>query len=230
MAYVALKYWVPTLEVENPLFRGIAMASPNVAMPVAFLLVVVAAVSAFHSWRKGELIESQTSVRSIQELSWKEFEYLVGEAYKRKGYRVLENTQQGPDQGIDLVLSKDSEVTLVQCKNWKTNKVGVSVVREHFGVVMAEGASRGIVVCSGSFTEEAKAFGDKVDIELIGGRKLAKLISSVQTRGTTEVPKTDKSCPICGSHMVHRVARRGKNAGKSFLGCSRFPKCKGTRG
>ncbi len=38
-----------------------------------------------------------------------------------------------------------------------------------------------------------------------------------------------RSCPRCGSAMVHRVARRGRNAGGSFWGCSRFPVCRGTR-
>ncbi|MET4133688.1 DNA-binding helix-hairpin-helix protein with protein kinase domain [Porphyrobacter sp. MBR-155] len=37
------------------------------------------------------------------------------------------------------------------------------------------------------------------------------------------------SCPRCGSRMVRRVARRGRNAGNSFWGCSRYPSCKGTR-
>jgi hypothetical protein len=37
------------------------------------------------------------------------------------------------------------------------------------------------------------------------------------------------ACPICGSRMVVRVAGRGKNRGKSFFGCSRFPMCRGTR-
>lgn len=33
-------------------------------------------------------------------------------------------------------------------------------------------------------------------------------------------------CPKCGSPMVKRVARQGKNAGKEFWGCSTYPKCK----
>lgn len=37
------------------------------------------------------------------------------------------------------------------------------------------------------------------------------------------------SCPICGSRMVRRTARRGRNSGNQFWGCSRYPKCKGTR-
>jgi ssDNA-binding Zn-finger/Zn-ribbon topoisomerase 1 len=37
------------------------------------------------------------------------------------------------------------------------------------------------------------------------------------------------TCPRCNSTMVRRVARRGRNAGGSFWGCSRYPSCKGTR-
>lgn len=37
------------------------------------------------------------------------------------------------------------------------------------------------------------------------------------------------SCPKCGASMVLRTARQGKNAGKQFWSCSRYPECKGTR-
>ena len=40
---------------------------------------------------------------------------------------------------------------------------------------------------------------------------------------------TNTACPKCGSSMVKRLARRGRNAGNYFWGCSRYPSCKGTR-
>jgi four helix bundle suffix protein len=36
-------------------------------------------------------------------------------------------------------------------------------------------------------------------------------------------------CPLCNSPMKQRTARKGANAGKSFLGCSKYPDCRGTR-
>lgn len=36
-----------------------------------------------------------------------------------------------------------------------------------------------------------------------------------------------KVCPKCGSALRLRTAKRGKHAGKSFYGCSRYPSCKG---
>ena len=37
------------------------------------------------------------------------------------------------------------------------------------------------------------------------------------------------NCPLCSSSMVRRDAKRGANAGKSFWGCSQYPRCKGTQ-
>lgn len=36
----------------------------------------------------------------------------------------------------------------------------------------------------------------------------------------------EKSCPKCSSPMVIRTAKNGANAGKKFLACSAYPKCK----
>jgi hypothetical protein len=36
-------------------------------------------------------------------------------------------------------------------------------------------------------------------------------------------------CPKCGSNLVERTARNGPNAGKKFLGCEGYPKCKYTK-
>lgn len=36
-------------------------------------------------------------------------------------------------------------------------------------------------------------------------------------------------CPICGSPMRRRTARRGSRRGNKFWGCTRFPTCRGTR-
>jgi hypothetical protein len=35
------------------------------------------------------------------------------------------------------------------------------------------------------------------------------------------------ACPKCGAPLVERVARKGPNAGRKFLGCSRYPACRG---
>ncbi|HFC8468232.1 TPA: topoisomerase DNA-binding C4 zinc finger domain-containing protein [Neisseria subflava] len=40
---------------------------------------------------------------------------------------------------------------------------------------------------------------------------------------------TSKKCPKCRAKLVLRVAKKGKNPGNKFWGCSRYPRCRGTR-
>lgn len=115
-----------------------------------------AAISAVRKRRRSQLFETtsaSSSADALQNMSWREFETLVGEGFRRRGYGVKETGGGGPDGGVDLILSKNGEKTLVQCKQWKAFKVGVSTVRELYG-----GAAAGFVVTSGRFTQEAVAF------------------------------------------------------------------------
>ena len=54
-------------------------------------------------------VSQSKSADALNDMSWREFELLVGEAFRLQGYRVSEQGGAGPDGGIDLVLSKGSE-------------------------------------------------------------------------------------------------------------------------
>lgn len=43
-----------------------------------------------------------------------------------------------------------------------------------------------------------------------------------------KIVESSPNCPLCSSEMVKREAKRGRNAGQFFWGCSRYPHCKGT--
>ena len=199
-------------------------------------------------------VSQSTSADALDGMSWREFEMLVGEAFRLQGYRVTELGGSGPDGGIDLVLSKGSEKFLVQCKQWKAFKVGVTVVRELYGVMAAKGAVGGFVVTSGRFTDDATAFASGRNIKLIDGPLLHGLLSQAKNgAGTSKqaIPENSNQspsrpsaqpiqrempaqfstpvCPSCGSSMAKRKARRGVNVGGEFWGCGTYPVCKGTR-
>lgn len=220
--------------------------------PLLSTLSWIAAAFVLMAWLVAELwklfnrrlLDSQTGLNSIRALHWAEFEQLVGEAFRRQGYEVDHTGTASGDGGVDLVLRRQGEVTLVQCKQWKVYRVGVRPVRELLGVVAAQGADRGILITSGRFTVEAEQFADGNPIELIDGFVLAKLIASVQqasavasdarttaTRRSVPVPSGSQSpaCPLCGKPMVSRTARKGVNAGSRFWGCPTYPACRGTR-
>jgi restriction system protein len=213
-----------------------------VAHIIAALLLIVALGSAILSWQKRKLLEKQKDLSTVSNINWKEFEELVGEAYRRQGYFVLENSSDGPDGGVDLRLRKDDELVLVQCKHWKAQKVNVKIIRELYGIMASRKANRGIVVTYGSFTQEAKDFARGKPLELVDGQKLMALIERVQKNNKTDQitkinvqrnHKTEqatsitKTCNLCGSEMVPRKAKTGKYAGQQFWGCKAFPKCRG---
>ena len=187
-------------------------------------------------------VAQANSANALDGMTWREFELLVGEAFRLQGYRVTENGGAGPDGGVDLAMSKGNEKFLVQCKQWKAFKVGVDVVRELYGVMAAKGATGGFVVTSGRFTDDAKSFADGRNVQLVDGPKLFAMIkqAKLSLTATAQPPankhamaqsKTaiDPSCPQCGSAMVKRTARKGGNAGGEFWGCSKYPTCKGIR-
>ena len=205
-------------------------------------LCLVAAVVSFLRRRKREAlvsgVASSHSADALHGMTWKEFEMLVGEAFRLQGFAVTEIGGGGADGGVDLVLRKGSEVSLVQCKQWKATQVGVQVVRELFGVMAARGAAQGFVVTSGSFTADARSFADGRNIRLVDGAKLFGLIQqarrSLQTSRPADPPTFAQppqvpECPKCRAPMVRRTAQKGSNAGSQFWGCSTFPRCRGVR-
>ena len=117
------------------------------------------------------------------------------------------------------------------------------MVRELFGVVVAQGAAGGFVVCSGEFTADAKEFAKGTAIELVDGRKLARWFAGAERPAAPEIARpgpagaapahapAPQDCPRCGSPMVarHRKSSGGAIAAPVFLGCVNFPKCRGTR-
>lgn len=146
---------------------------------LAFAFCMAAILSAITASRQKKLyntVATRTDIAALNEMSWQEFEMLVGEHFRRQGFQVSRQEGTGPDGGADLVLKNRGETYLVQCKHWKSYKVGVQPVRELYGVMAARGAAGGYVVTPGVFTDEALEFTKGLNIELIDGRKLRQLI------------------------------------------------------
>ena len=104
----------------------------------ALASLVAAGVSAVQGLFRRRLLDRQDGIESLRSLSWREFEQLVGEAYRRQGYDVEETGGGGPDGGFDLVLRGNGETVLVQCKQWRERQLGVRSARELLGVVASE--------------------------------------------------------------------------------------------
>jgi restriction system protein len=216
-------------QVAGQIWRTLAMFGQYL-LPLIFLAgALVSAVGRAKRKRLYVGVTNDNTAGVLHGLSWREFELLVGEAFRRHGYSVVEPGGGGADGGVDLELARDGARYLVQCKQWKASRVSVQTVRELYGVVAKVGAAGGIVVTSGRFTPDAVAFAKGAEIELIDGLGLRRLIDGVDVPVAAKAAASGPHCPACGGAMVRRKATRGANAGSEFWGCSGYPACQGTR-
>jgi restriction system protein len=226
-SYVGLRHVLPQTASHDWVVNSFSKGMAQVAPLISLVLLVPAIVSLVNSLRKRRLFDGQRDLQTVRSLSWRQFEELVGEAYRRLGYSVKENAGPGADGGVDLTLRKDGDLVLVQCKQWRAMKVGVKTIRELYGVMTAKNAGSGVVITSGTFTHEARLFAINQPIELVDGKRLAALVGGIQTKGVPAGGIAQaKTCPECGAQMIKRVARKGPHAGESFWGCSAFPDCR----
>jgi len=125
------------------MFTGLAYAGQFL---IPLICLFAAGVSFWNRRHRQNLVSDVAQAKgasALDGMSWREFEMLVGEAFRLQGYSVVETGGGGADGGVDLALTKGNEKFLVQCKQWKAYKVGVDVVRELYGVMVARGATGG---------------------------------------------------------------------------------------
>ncbi len=239
LAFFAIRYgfgWYFS-NAGSPMLKGLGgQLSHGALAPIAWIVMLAcwaaAAASDFRSRQRKHLLDAQTGMDSLTAMNWREFEMLVGEAFRRRGYGVEETGLGGADGGIDLILRKDGRTELVQCKQWRSRQVKASVVREMWGLAAHHHADAVKIVCVGDYTRDAEKFTAGKAIELINGTQLLELVRKVQTSPAPvrefrfRNADTTPTCPTCGATMQRRMAR---NTNRPFWGCSTYPKCRGTR-
>jgi hypothetical protein len=150
--------------------------------------------------RRRNLLEWTTDLRRLDAA---EFEWLVGEIYRRDGWVVAETGRQdAPDGGIDLFLQRGRDRAVIQCKRWSTRQVGVEQVRAFAGAVSREGLPlrSSIFVTLSSFTGQAVAEGQKLGMTLVDNTDLHAMAERV---------RRPQACPKCSSPMLLDRSPRG---------------------
>lgn len=211
------------------------MPIPAIAA-VALLVIAILAAATFF-WRRSQFKPAGfMDINALRQLTWGEFEILVGDYFIREGFVIQE---QG-GKAVDFVLEKDGRRHLVQCKHWRAKKITEAEVQDLFRHMAAVNAGSAYMLTIGGYTRQAIAFASGKRIELVNGAGLAQLIEEVQqdlseiTQSRLDVvrdadrtqPRRVVICPRCGRAMSRREE---KATGRSFYGCSRYPACKGRR-
>ena len=182
--------------LPGPVHGGFVWFAAGLGVLAAVLVLIAGVAGARDRKRRTAMLRATRTLDQLKARSWREFETLVAEAYRRRGHKVRLYGGARPDGGVDVVVEAPDggERKAVQCKHYQQAKIGVKVVRELNGVVRSDGYSGGVIVGCGEFTKEAVAYAQRAGIELVGGRGVLDLLDGV----ADETSLTDGREPEAG--------------------------------
>jgi restriction system protein len=115
---------------------------------------------------------------NLMDLTPGEFEALITNLFAKMGLETR-LTQASRDGGVDCVAFDPRPIfggkVVIQAKRYK-NTVGVSAVRDLFGTMQNEGASKGILVTTSGYGKASYEFAENKPLELLSGSHLLALL------------------------------------------------------
>ncbi len=128
---------------------------------------------------EGDVLSQLDDRPNLMDLTPGEFETLITNLFSKMGLETR-LTRASRDGGVDCVAYDPRPIfggkVVIQAKRYK-NTVGVSAVRDLFGTLQNEGASKGILVTTSGYGKAAFEFADGKPIELLSGSHLLYLLA-----------------------------------------------------
>ena len=125
---------------------------------------------------------------NIAAMDWQDFEHLVRQVFESEFASddgEVRVTQASRDGGVDAVVFNPDPIKggkiVIQAKRY-TNTVDVGAVRDLYGTVVNEGASKGILVTTSQFGPDARKFAHGKPLTLIDGANFLFLLEKIGVR------------------------------------------------
>ncbi len=119
---------------------------------------------------------------NIAAMKWDDFEHLVRELFEKEFKTSggdVKVTRSSRDGGVDAIAFDPDPIRggkiVIQAKRY-TNTVGVSAIRDLYGTVLNEGASKGILVTTSDYGPDAYDFAKNKPLTLMNGANLLHLL------------------------------------------------------
>ncbi len=135
---------------------------------------------------------------NLAAMHWEDFEHLISEMFEKE---FTENggevrvTQASSDGGVDAVAFDPDPIRggkiVIQAKRY-TNTVGVAAVRDLYGTVMNEGATKGILVTTSDYGKDSYEFAKDKPITLLNGNNLLSLLEKHGHKARINVAEAKK--------------------------------------
>ncbi|MBM4167126.1 MAG: restriction endonuclease [Ignavibacteria bacterium] len=160
--------------------KGIGSSKLHSITPIAPVLQINREDKRFIS--SYEVANSLDNTTNLAAMDWEDFEHLIRELFEKEFKQTggeVKVTQASRDGGVDAVAFDPDPIRggkiVIQAKRY-TNTVGVSAVRDLFGTVMNEGATKGILVATSDYGPDAYEFAKGKPLTLLNGGNLLNLL------------------------------------------------------
>lgn len=161
--------------------KGVAGAKLSDLVPVAPIANINSSDRRFIESREiGEKINGY----NLASMHWEDFEHLIRELFEKefsKDGSEVKITQASRDGGVDAIMFNPDPIRggkyVIQAKRY-TNVVGVSAVRDLYGTVLNEGASKGILVTTSDYGFDSYEFAKDKPITLLNGSNLLHMLQN----------------------------------------------------
>ncbi len=132
---------------------------------------------------------------NLMELTPSEFESLITNLFQKMGLESRQ-TQASRDGGVDCVAFDPRPIfggkVVIQAKRYK-HTVGVSAVRDLYGTMQNEGASKGILVTTSGYGKASYEFAEGKPLELLSGSNLLYLLKEhAEIEAKIQIPESWK--------------------------------------
>lgn len=125
-----------------------------------------------------EKIKQQNTLNQIKQMDYREFERFVKQLFEWMGYQA-KLTPIAMDGGKDIILNKNGEKAIVECKRYNKPKVTRPDVQKFHSALIDCRAVKGYYVTTGEFTKPAKDYCIDKPIDLINGEELVKMLQNL---------------------------------------------------
>jgi restriction system protein len=129
-----------------------------------------------------EVVSDLDDSINLAAMDWLDFENLIREIFEKEFSQnggEVKITQASRDGGVDAIAFDPDPIRggkiVIQAKRY-TNPVGVSAVRDLFGTVHNEGATKGILVTTSDYGPDAYEFAKGKPLTLLSGSELLYLL------------------------------------------------------
>jgi len=130
---------------------------------------------------------------NLAAMNWEDFEHLIREVFEKEFQSnggEVKVTQASRDGGVDAIAFDPDPIRggkiVIQAKRY-TNTVGVSAVRDLYGTVMNEGATKGILVTTSDYGSDSYEFAKGKPLTLLNGGNLLYLLEKHGHRAKIDI-------------------------------------------